>query len=156
MFTGVVFHHFGVHNNQSFHISLSGHGPPATPRGHGPGTPRGFPSLPVVLFPALSLVDSFGSIWKICEPVREKTNNLVSIHQDVQSQKMAGGWKFWNCTIRKVLISLFVFTTLIVRFLYFQNSKFPTSSHSLFLYSSICIGPDRKPHCWFSHEVAHL
>ena len=22
--------------------------------------------------------------------------------------------------------------------------------------SSVCVGPVRKPHCWFSHEAAHL
>ena len=35
-------------------------------------------------------------------------------------------------------------------------SKFPVSSHLLCLYSPICVGPVRKPHCWFSHEAAHL
>ena len=24
------------------------------------------------------------------------------------------------------------------------------------LYRSVCVGPVRKPHCWFSHEVAHF
>ena len=23
------------------------------------------------------------------------------------------------------------------------------------LYRSVCVGPVRKPHCWFSHEAAH-
>ena len=43
-----------------------------------------------------------------------------------------------------------------VRYLYFLNPKFPFSSHGLCLYSSVCIGPVRKPHCWFSHDTAHM
>ena len=52
------------------------------------------------------------------------------------------------------LISAFVFATRIVQFLYFINPNFPASSHLLCLYSLVCVGPVRKPHCWFSHEVA--
>ena len=26
----------------------------------------------------------------------------------------------------------------------------------LWLYSPVCVGPDRNPNCWFSHEQAHL
>ena len=26
----------------------------------------------------------------------------------------------------------------------------------LCLHRSVCVGPFRKPHCWFSHEAAHL
>ena len=54
------------------------------------------------------------------------------------------------------LISAFVFATRIVQFLYFLNSKFPVSSHLMCLYSPVCVRPVRKPHCWFSHKVAHL
>ena len=50
----------------------------------------------------------------------------------------------------------FVFATSIVQFLYFLNSKFPASSHLLFLYSSVCVRRGRKPHCWFSHDAAHI
>ena len=31
---------------------------------------------------------------------------------------------------------------------------FQASSSFLCLYRSVCVGPVRKPHCWFSHEVA--
>ena len=44
----------------------------------------------------------------------------------------------------------------IVQFLYFLNPKFPVPSHLLCLYSPVCVGPARKPHCWFSHEAAHM
>ena len=40
------------------------------------------------------------------------------------------------------------------QFLYFLNPKFPVSSHLLCLYSSFCVGPVQKPHCWFSHHAA--
>ena len=36
------------------------------------------------------------------------------------------------------------------------NPKFQISSHLLCLYSPVCVGPVRKPHCWFSHEVAQF
>ena len=43
----------------------------------------------------------------------------------------------------------------IVQFFYL-NPKFQASSSFLCLYRSVCVGPVRKPHCWFSHEVAHF
>ena len=43
------------------------------------------------------------------------------------------------------LISVFVFATRIVQSLYFLNPKFQASSHLLWLYSSVCMGPGRKP-----------
>ena len=43
------------------------------------------------------------------------------------------------------LISAFVFATRIVPFLYFINLKFQASSHLLWLYSPVCVGPSRKP-----------
>ena len=50
----------------------------------------------------------------------------------------------------------FVFATRIVQFLFYLNPKVEASSSFLCLYKSVCVGPVRKPHCWFSHEVAHL
>ena len=44
------------------------------------------------------------------------------------------------------------FPTLIVRSLYFLNPKFEASSHILWVYSLVCVGPGRKPERWFSHE----
>ena len=54
------------------------------------------------------------------------------------------------------LISAFVFATRIVQFLFYLNPKFQASSSFLCLYRSVCVGPVRKPHCWFSHEAAHI
>ena len=39
-------------------------------------------------------------------------------------------------------------------FIYFLNPKFPDCSHPLCLYSSVYVRPVRKPHCWFSRDVA--
>ena len=36
------------------------------------------------------------------------------------------------------------------------NPKFQASSQLLCLYKSVCVGPVRKPHCWFSHEAAQI
>ena len=43
------------------------------------------------------------------------------------------------------LISAFVFAIRIVQFLYYLNPKFQASSHLLWLYSPVCVGPGRKP-----------
>ena len=53
------------------------------------------------------------------------------------------------------LIRAFVFATRIVQFLFYLNPKFQASSSFLCLYRPVCVGPVRKPHCWFSHEEAH-
>ena len=50
----------------------------------------------------------------------------------------------------------FVFATWIVQFLFYLYPKFQASSTFLCLCSSVCVRPVRKPHCWFSHEAAHL
>ena len=54
------------------------------------------------------------------------------------------------------LISAFVFATQIVQFLLYLTPKFQASSSFLCLYKSVCVRPVRKPHCWFSHEAAHM
>ena len=48
------------------------------------------------------------------------------------------------------------FATRIVQILFYLNPKFQASSSFLCLYRSVCVGPVRKPHCWFSHEAAHM
>ena len=50
----------------------------------------------------------------------------------------------------------FVFATRIVQFLFYLTPKFQASSLLLCLYRPVCVGPVRKPHCWFSHEAARL
>ena len=43
------------------------------------------------------------------------------------------------------LISAFVFATRIVQPLYFLNTKFQASSHLVWSYSLVCVGPGQKP-----------
>ena len=50
-------------------------------------------------------------------------------------------------------ISAFVFPTQIELFLFYLNPKFQASSLLLCLYSLVYVGPVKKQHCWFSHEV---
>ena len=38
----------------------------------------------------------------------------------------------------------------------YLNQKFEASSYFLCLYRPVCVGPVRKPHCWFSHEAAQM
>ena len=54
------------------------------------------------------------------------------------------------------LISAFVFATRIVQFLFYLKPKFQASSSFLCMYRPVCVGPVRKPHCWFSHEEAQM
>ena len=56
----------------------------------------------------------------------------------------------------KLLISAFVFATQTVRSLYLLNLKFRVSSHLLWLYSLVCVGPGRKPQDRFSHNEAQI
>ena len=81
---------------------------------------------------------------QINEPPHGKTNNL---HGRKQRRRSA------SRTAK--LISAFVFATRIVQFLLYLTLKFQASSSFLCLYRSVCVRPVRKPHCWFSHEVAH-
>ena len=58
------------------------------------------------------------------------------------------------CEVTAKLIFASVFATRTVQFLYYLNPKFLASSHLLCLHMLVCVGPVRKPHCWFSHEAA--
>ena len=60
------------------------------------------------------------------------------------------------CENKAKLISAFVFATRIVKFLLYLNPKFQASSSFLCLFRPVCVGPVRKPHCWFSHEAAQI
>ena len=43
------------------------------------------------------------------------------------------------------------------KFLFYLSAKCQASSRSfLCLYRPVCVGPVRKPQCWFSHEVAQI
>ena len=72
--------------------------------------------------------------FTIFEPRHEKTSFL---HMRKQTQI--------SFVVTAKLISAFVFTRRIVQSLYFRNPKFQASSHLLWLYSPICVGPGLKP-----------
>ena len=76
------------------------------------------------------------------EPPHGKTNNL---HMRKQRRR----------SVTAKLISAFVFATWIVQSLFYLYPKFQASSTFLCLCILVCVGPVRKPHCWFSHEMAH-
>ena len=80
------------------------------------------------------------------KPPHRKTNNL---HRRKQRCRSASRFS-------AKLISAFVYATRIVQFLLYLTPKFQASSHLLYLYSPVCVGPVWKPHCWFSHEAVHL
>ena len=69
------------------------------------------------------------------EPRREKTGFFA--HAKTKTQI--------SFAVTAKLISAFVFATRIVQFLPFLNTKFQVSSHLLWLYSPVCVGPGRKP-----------
>ena len=60
-------------------------------------------------------------------------------------------------TVTAKLISAFVFATWIVQSLFYLNAKSHDSSHLLWLYSPVCVGPGRKPRRRvFFHNEAHM
>ena len=74
-------------------------------------------------------------IHSLNEPRREKTVFFAYAKTKTQI----------SFAVTAKLISVFVFATLIVQSLYFLNPEFQASSHLLWLYSSVCVRPGRKP-----------
>ena len=52
--------------------------------------------------------------------------------------------------------SAIVFAAQIVQSLYFRNPKFQASGHHLCMYSSVCVGPGRKPPRQVSPNAAQI
>ena len=71
----------------------------------------------------------------------------ICIYENKDADQLSGN--------READLRLF-FATRIVQFLFYLNPKFQASSSFLYLYRPVCVGPVRKPHCWFSHEAAHI
>ena len=71
---------------------------------------------------------------RLYEPRYEKTRFL-----HMQKTKMQ-----ISCAATAQLISAFVFTIRIVQSLYYLNPKFQASSHLMWLYSLVCVGPGPK------------
>ena len=59
-------------------------------------------------------------------------------------------------TVTVKLISAFVFATRIVESLSYLNLKFQASSHLLWMYSPVSVGPGRKHEDRFSHKEAQI
>ena len=100
---------------------------------------------------AISEVAHSLTIWSIkhLSGIMRKPSNCICENKDGDQLRS-------NCTVIAKLISAFALATRIIQFLYFLNPKFPAYSHLLCLYSWVCVGPDRKPHCWFSRDLAHF
>ena len=49
-----------------------------------------------------------------------------------------------SCAVTVLLLSIFVFSTLSLQSVYFLNLKFQASSHLLWLYHLVCVGPGQK------------
>ena len=78
--------------------------------------------------------DKLRNLWSN-EPRHEKTGCFAYAKTKTQI----------SFAVTAKLISAFVFATRIVQSLYFLNPKFQTSSHLVWLYSPVCVGPGRKP-----------
>ena len=60
------------------------------------------------------------------------------------------------CAVTAQLISAVVFVARLVQFIFFLNLKFQSFSLFLCLFSSVCVGLIRKPHCLFSHVCSKM
>ena len=73
------------------------------------------------------------------EPRHEKTGFCLCENKD--ADELRGNRE----AVTAKLISAFDFAKRIVQSLYFLNTEFQASSHLLWLYSPVCVGPGRKP-----------
>ena len=81
---------------------------------------------------------------------------MCPLEEDGITYKSAVSWENWmfayaktkaqiSFTVTVKLISTCVFATQIVQFLFFLNPKFQASSLLLWLHTSVCVRPGRKP-----------
>ena len=75
------------------------------------------------------------------DPHREKTGFLDMRKQRLRSDQI----KDSDHRVTAKLISAFVFATQIVQFLFFLYTKIQASSHLVWSYSLVCVGPGLKP-----------
>ena len=80
----------------------------------------------------------------------------ICIGENKDADQLRGSGNREADQVTAKLISAFVFATRLVQLLFYLNPKFQASSSFLRLYRPVCVGPVRKPHCWFSHEVAQF
>ena len=95
----------------------------------------------------------------ICDVVNQFKSNVVNNYRKLQKGKhfkmslvmrkrifaYAKTKTQISFAVTAKLISAFVFAAWIVQSLFFLNPKFHASSHLLWLYSPVCVGPGRKP-----------
>ena len=86
----------------------------------------------------------------INEPRHEKTNNFICKNKDADQlcgYRKADHRLCFHYTDRTI--------SLLPNFIPLLPN-FEASSYLLWLYSPVCVWPDRKPECWFSHIPAQM
>ena len=104
-------------------------------------------------FCSLRIVSSFNSVnRRVSLSLSLSLSLLNKLHMSRVVRKPKTGCFVYANTKTQIsfavtakLFSAFVFATRIVQSLYFLNPKFQASSHLLWLYSPLCVGPGRKP-----------
>ena len=90
---------------------------------------------------------NFNALQKIFTFFQQKV--MVYLHMSLVMRKPAFAYAKTktqiSCAVTTELISAFVFAIKIVQFLNFLNPQFQVSSHLLWLYTLVCVGPGRKP-----------
>ena len=125
---------------------------------------RGFIILNCTVWPVFFLMNVFfalrGSYYShLYEPCHEKNQRFAYAKTKTQI----------SFAVTAKLISAFVFATRIVQSLFYLNPKFQASSHLLWLYSLVCVGPGQKPrrpvfsergsyylHLWWLHMLKQM
>ena len=111
------------------------------------------------------ILDETWSIFTLGEAILMSTNNIGFYEEITKMSRVLRKPLFAyvktktqiSCAVTAQLISAFVFATWIVQSLFYLNRKFQASSHLLWLYSQVCVGPGRKPRKYrFSHNEAHI
>ena len=85
--------------------------------------------------------------------IRKKQNNQIDYHYYMSRIVRKPAFAYASAktkaqisfVVTAKLISAFVFAIRIVQFLYFLNPTCQASSHLLWLYSPVCVGPGQKP-----------
>ena len=78
-------------------------------------------------------------VWKIMVTLFQPCHEKIIFFPNAKTKAQI------SFAVTAKLISAFVFATGIVQSLYFLNSKFQASSHLLWLYRLVCVGPGQKP-----------
>ena len=88
---------------------------------------------------------SFSGIAHIADKFFQKLSAVMSLVVRKPAFVYAKTKTQISCAVTAQLISAFVFAIRIVQSLYYLNPKFKASSHLLWLYRPVFVGPGRKP-----------